>query len=194
MLFMAPDASKLERVQGTFLSDDEINKLVRYWKGIRAYDAGQPDLSSPSYPQVPGLDPDDDLMRTPFASPSLPVSGTPAYSPLSQPPLFEQIEQMKAADARDEFFDEAVKIVQENGRGSVSLLQRRLRIGYGRAARLVDQLEAAGILGPDLGASRGRDYLAAAKDSPETETTAKSSRAGTDSDDPNDAPPPRIWM
>jgi S-DNA-T family DNA segregation ATPase FtsK/SpoIIIE len=41
MLFMAPDASKLERIQGTYLSDDEINKLVRYWKGIRTYEGSQ---------------------------------------------------------------------------------------------------------------------------------------------------------
>ena len=41
----------------------------------------------------------------------------------------------------------------------MNLLQRRLRIGYSRAARLVDQLESAGVLGPDLGAGRGREYL-----------------------------------
>ena len=76
---------------------------------------------------------------------------------MSQPPLFEQIEQLKAADARDEFFGEAVRIVQEHGRVSISLLQRKLRIGYGRAARLVDQLEEAGIVGPDLGAGQARE-------------------------------------
>ena len=78
---------------------------------------------------------------------------------MSQPPLFEQIEQMKTANARDALFDEAVEIVREQGRGSVNLLQRRLRIGYSRAARLVDQLHDAGIVGPDLGAGRGREYL-----------------------------------
>ena len=69
--------------------------------------------------------------------------------------LFEQIEQMKAADARDEFYAEAVRIAEEHGRVSISLLQRRLRIGYNRAARLVEQLEEAGVIGPDaVGQSR----------------------------------------
>ena len=156
MLFMAPDSSKLERIQGTFLSDDEINRLVRYWKGFRSLEGASSGAGSSSEGLAGGANPLAEGME------SLPTF-RPAVSqePLSQPPLFEQIEQMRAADARDELFDEAVKIVQENGRGSVNLLQRRLRIGYSRAARLVDQLESAGVLGPDLGAGRGREYLTA---------------------------------
>jgi S-DNA-T family DNA segregation ATPase FtsK/SpoIIIE len=73
--------------------------------------------------------------------------------------LFDEIEEMKAVDARDELFEDAVRVVREAGRGSVSLLQRKLRIGYSRASRLVEQLEAAGILGPDQGGSQGRAYL-----------------------------------
>ena len=63
---------------------------------------------------------------------------------------------MKTAEARDDLFDEAVRVVKESGRGSVSLLQRRLRIGYNRAGRIIDQLEEAGLLGPDQGGSMGR--------------------------------------
>ena len=66
---------------------------------------------------------------------------------------------MKALDGRDELFDDAVRTVRESGRGSVTLLQRKLRIGYGRAARLADQLEMAGILGPDQGGTAGRALL-----------------------------------
>ncbi len=116
-----------------------------------------------------------------------------ASQPLTQAPLFEQIEQMRSADARDDLFDEAVAIVQEHGRGSVSLLQRKLRIGYGRAARLVDQLEAAGILGPDQGASRGRDFL-----TPRQENSPAASIPGntkvTGKNDDEDAGRPQIWM
>ncbi len=75
--------------------------------------------------------------------------------PLVQP-LFEQIEVMKTVEGRDDLFDEAVKVVQNTGRGSVTLLQRKLRIGYTRASRLVEQLEAAGIVGPDQGGTNGR--------------------------------------
>ena len=62
---------------------------------------------------------------------------------------------------RDALFDDAVAVVQEAGRASTSLLQRRLRIGYTRAARLIDMLEEEGIVGPDQGGSRGREVLLA---------------------------------
>jgi S-DNA-T family DNA segregation ATPase FtsK/SpoIIIE len=52
-----------------------------------------------------------------------------------------------STDERDELFDQAVEVVLQTKRGSVSLLQRRLTIGYGRAARLIEQMAAAGILG-----------------------------------------------
>ena len=66
---------------------------------------------------------------------------------------------MKSVDARDELYDDAVGAVADAGRGSVTLLQRKLRIGYGRASRLVEQLEDAGVLSPDLGGNKGRKYL-----------------------------------
>ncbi|MEW6509344.1 MAG: DNA translocase FtsK 4TM domain-containing protein [Bacteroidota bacterium] len=59
---------------------------------------------------------------------------------------------------RDELFDEAARLVVRHQQGSVSLLQRRLKVGYSRAARLVDELEAAGIVGPYDG-SKARDVL-----------------------------------
>ena len=65
---------------------------------------------------------------------------------------------------RDDLFDDAVAVVQEAGRASTSLLQRRLRIGYTRAARLIDLLEEEGIVGPDQGGSRGREVLVEAED------------------------------
>ncbi|MDX2198184.1 MAG: DNA translocase FtsK 4TM domain-containing protein [Phycisphaerae bacterium] len=62
------------------------------------------------------------------------------------------------AEERDEMFDQAVDIMIESGRGSVSLLQRRLEIGYGRASRLIDQMYAAGIVGEYKG-SQAREVL-----------------------------------
>jgi S-DNA-T family DNA segregation ATPase FtsK/SpoIIIE len=59
----------------------------------------------------------------------------------------------------DDLFDEAVTIVRQMRRASISLLQRRLRIGYTRAARLVDQLEEQGIIGPATPGSQPREVL-----------------------------------
>lgn len=59
---------------------------------------------------------------------------------------------------RDEFFDQAAEIVVEHQQGSASLLQRRLKLGYNRAGRIIDQLEAAGIIGPFKG-SKAREVL-----------------------------------
>ena len=75
------------------------------------------------------------------------------------------------AKARDELFDEAVQVVTEAGRGSVTILQRKLRVGYNRASSLVGQLEAAGILGPDRGRSQGREvYLQGAEEGEKEES------------------------
>ena len=63
-----------------------------------------------------------------------------------------------SAGARDEFFEEAARLIVRHQQGSVSLLQRRLKVGYSRAARLVDELEASGIVGPFDG-SKAREVL-----------------------------------
>jgi S-DNA-T family DNA segregation ATPase FtsK/SpoIIIE len=62
--------------------------------------------------------------------------------------------------SQDGLLDEAESIVRQKGTASISLLQRKLSIGYSRAARLIDQLEAKGIVGPDEGPNRGRQVLA----------------------------------
>ncbi|MEE8317325.1 MAG: DNA translocase FtsK, partial [Candidatus Omnitrophota bacterium] len=64
----------------------------------------------------------------------------------------------RAGFSKDEFFDEAVKMVLETGQASVSMLQRRLRLGYTRAARLIDAMEEQGIVGPFRG-SKPREIL-----------------------------------
>lgn len=216
MLYMGADGSKLSRMQGTFLSDDEINNVVRYWKGFRVMEERpQRDLASDSmldtdlepasresgsgsiYSREQGSPPsrqrngartgtngshhdnprDDSARRPSNTRPALSQADTTpldlnrtddggrgrasygAPEPEEQRSLFDEVAEMKALDARDEFFDQATQIVLEEGRGSTSLLQRKLRIGYNRASRLIDQLEDAGIVGPDLGKSQGRAVL-----------------------------------
>lgn len=70
----------------------------------------------------------------------------------------ETSDYMYDNNQRDPLFDEAVKVVVRTGQGSVSIIQRKLKVGYSRAARIIDQLESAGIVGPFEG-SKAREVL-----------------------------------
>lgn len=172
MLFMAPDASKLERLQGAFLDDAETNRIVRYWQNfhnLETYIQAQEGNGQ-------GREEDEQFpLFTPETSAieerELPAAEGAAQRGESESlPLLEKEDerngvgdQTQSDDGRDGLFDEAVQVVSEAGRGSVTILQRKLRVGYNRASRLVEQLEAAGILGPDRGQSQGREvYLRSA--------------------------------
>ncbi|MBN2386497.1 MAG: DNA translocase FtsK 4TM domain-containing protein [Anaerolineales bacterium] len=132
MLFQAPDSPAPVRLQGVFVSDGEINRLVDYWKA----QAG----------------------ASPYAAAGTPGSAdSPATSgvPLKQVPMFE----MEPEEKSDPLISEATDIVRREGRASISMLQRKLRIGYTRSARLVDTLEEKGIVGPPDQATGVRQVL-----------------------------------
>ncbi|MBW7458867.1 DNA translocase FtsK, partial [Paenibacillus sepulcri] len=116
MLFLPVGMSKPIRVQGAFLSDQEVEAVVNYSRG-----QAEAEYTNDLVPEV------DDSMP-------------------------EADEQM------DELYDQAVRIVLEAKQASVSLLQRRMRVGYTRAARLIDQMEARSIIGPYEG-SKPREVL-----------------------------------
>lgn len=89
------------------------------------------------------------------------ISKQKGYShPMRLPSVFEKKKGsgMTGSDSKDELFEEAAKIIVRHQQGSVSLLQRRLKVGYSRAARLIDELEAAGVVGPFDG-SKAREVL-----------------------------------
>ncbi|UCF60987.1 MAG: DNA translocase FtsK 4TM domain-containing protein [Anaerolineaceae bacterium] len=133
MLFQAPDASLPVRMQGAFVSEAELARLIRYWKNA-------------------ALSGEETQPR-----PVTPVEVIPPGAELKQAPLWEEMGELD--DELDPIFDEAVGVVREMRRASISLLQRRLRIGYTRAARLVDQLEERGIIGPAQSGSQPREVL-----------------------------------
>lgn len=134
MLFMAPDASKLVRLQGCYVSDAEIERLVSYWRGLAGDWAGEVEGGS---------------------EPSLPARG-----PLVQRPLWDEIAAVEEEDdPGDALLDEAIALVRAQGRASVSLLQRKLRVGYARAARIMDLLEERGVVGPPEGPTHSRAVL-----------------------------------
>ncbi len=168
MLFMAPDASKLQRLQGCFVADRETNRLVQYWKGARTL-AEPESLMEPAGGEsaaAAGAAAGWDDAAAPFgAAGSADADLEPPWLPgqeTLQQPLWEDVAAASTAAAeRDDVYRQAVEEVRRSGKASISLLQRRLRIGYSRAARIIDQMEAEGIIGPEQGGSRGREVLPA---------------------------------
>ena len=124
MLFQAPDAAAPVRLQGTYVSDPEINRLTDFWReqAVKAGAPERPDVAVFSErPQVP------------------------LHPPLSQGSLWSE---MQKDPDEDPIQAEALAIIRKEGRASVSMLQRKLRIGYTRASRIVEKLEEKGIIGP----------------------------------------------
>lgn len=80
------------------------------------------------------------------------------------PPWDALLEQEAILAQKDELIDKAIAIVEETQRASASMLQRRLRIGYPRAARLIDELEELGVVGPSQGGGREREVLIGPED------------------------------
>jgi S-DNA-T family DNA segregation ATPase FtsK/SpoIIIE len=163
MLFMAPDTSKLQRLQGCFVSDHEAHRLVDYWKGACAVTT-PPDLLTTDEGQAETATPPVDKSS---ASPAaydgnaLEPPWLPGQETLQQP-LWDEIAAAEATAAgTDDMYRQAVEEVRKSGKASISLLQRKLRIGYSRAARMIDQMEAEGVIGPEASGSRGREVLPA---------------------------------
>ena len=123
MLFSPPGTSRLVRAQGAFVSDEEVMSLVEFLKR----------------------------------------NGPPQYATSVQ----QQIDRTAAEDAEEdgpieddgemgddeELYRQAIDVLKSTKRASTSMIQRRLRIGYNRAARIVDLMEERGVVGPENGSS-----------------------------------------
>jgi S-DNA-T family DNA segregation ATPase FtsK/SpoIIIE len=168
MLFQAPDAAAPMRMQGSYVSEPELQRLIRFWQNAAlGGEATRPTrlqeaeaTSGPARVGRPGSSPAR-AQAMGSAGSADPVSihrRAESDLPLQRAPLWD--DELSAEDGeRDELFDQAVEALREARRASISLLQRRLRIGYTRAARLIDQLEEAGIVGPAQHGSAAREVL-----------------------------------
>ncbi|EKE20191.1 MAG: hypothetical protein ACD_8C00044G0009 [uncultured bacterium] len=150
MLFSAAEAVDLRRVQGVFISEEEIKRVVNFIKN-----QGKEKIEE-------GIDDEIVLEEEKIGNKNGEVK-TVQYADKID---FDSIE---ASDQEDALYDEAKKIVIQSGKASSSLLQRRLRIGYSRAARLIDILEEQGVVGPSDGA-KPREILVGGQNSTEYET------------------------
>ncbi len=128
MLFISSEYSKPKRIQSSFVTEEEINKVVAFIRDNNK----EVELATKDINQM------DDETKD-FA------------------PNFEQMGNLDDED--DELYEEAVQTVVEAQKASASLLQRRLKVGYARAARLLDIMEAKGIVGPGDGAKPREVFL-----------------------------------
>jgi S-DNA-T family DNA segregation ATPase FtsK/SpoIIIE len=124
MLFLPPGTAKLQRIQGAFVSDQEVQRLTQFWRAQEPVE--DPLGERVDFHERDGADDIDD-------------------------------------DEMDERYDEAVRLVIESRQASISMIQRRLRVGYNRAARMIEIMEQQGIVGPSDG-SRPREVLAPRRD------------------------------
>lgn len=144
MLYMPPGASKLIRAQGAMTSDEDIRKIVDFIKK---------QCPAP-VPEAPAREKAGGAKRTvaaPDAAAETPVAAAPAGS-VTAGSFDDMLVNGGGGDDNDEeLLEAAVQIIRETHRASTSSLQRRLRIGYTRAARVMDVLEERGIVGPARG-------------------------------------------
>ena len=124
MLLLTPSMSKPKRIQGAWVTDDEVVKIADHLRMQR----------EPQY--------NDEIIAQPVQ-----LNGKGGI-----------VMDHDAGSADSDMYKDAVRVVVEAGKASTSLLQRRLRIGYGRAARIIEEMEEQGIIGAQEG-SRPRDVL-----------------------------------
>lgn len=124
MLYIPPDQSKPSRIQGTFVSEHEVNKVVDFLKS-----------------KTTELHYTEEVTNQPLTGWKRGGAGG-----------------VSGVNGKDPLFEDALRLICQHDKASASLLQRRLSVGYARAARILDQLEEAGIIGPGEG-SKPRDVL-----------------------------------
>ncbi len=128
MLFISSELSKPKRIQGAYVSEEEIKKVADFIRD-----------NNPS--------PLEDINFVKNSEQSSGGGGEDIF------------EEYAASGDDDELYEEAIEVVKAAGKASASLLQRRLKVGYARAARLLDIMEAKGIIGPGDGAKPREVYI-----------------------------------
>ena len=154
MLFLDPASSTPMRLQGAWVEESEVKKIVDHWRQ-QGYDEieseGALTSGAPTAPTA------EDLGDAPPAGASMPTMPSAPSTP-SAPAGDSITADRPATDDVDELFWQACDLVVSSGLGSTSMLQRKLRVGFSRAGRIMDELEEKGIVGPSVG-SKAREVL-----------------------------------
>ena len=157
MLFLDPASSTPMRLQGAWVEESEVKRIVDHWRQ-QSYDEIQSDGAVVGSEQTTLTD--VDLGEAPPAGasmPAMPSAPTATAAPAS--PMGDSITADRPqTDDVDELFWQACELVVSSGLGSTSMLQRKLRVGFSRAGRIMDELEEKGMVGPSEG-SKAREVL-----------------------------------
>ena len=141
MLLLGPSSSTPQRIQGAWVEESEVREVVATWKAQldskeeRPVAQDLPDVLEPPVSSEPVIDITEDFSRSTSV----------------------------ASEQDDELYEEARKLVISSQLGSTSMLQRKLRVGFARAGRLMDLLEESGVVGPSSG-SKAREVLIVAEE------------------------------
>ncbi len=144
MLFRGPGTSKLQRIQGAYITEEEIARITRFWSK-----QGEPEF-------------EEEMLEAPAEVADPDVEGE--FDP-----------------DQDDLLDEAIRTVVQTETASVSMIQRRLRVGYTRAGRLIDMLERRGVISGYEG-SKPRQVLITAADLPRVLSGQEGDSAADDFD------------
>lgn len=155
MLYLSGNSPAPLRMQGVHVSNEEINRIIRYWKLQAAGIEGVEPIPLPAPPPASGA-------KDASNGDEVNLEGAQATF-WQMSPIKGKASDGAAGDANadeDELYQTAVDMVRRLDKASISLMQRRLRIGYTRAARLMDLMEERGVVGPPKeGSSKPRDVL-----------------------------------
>jgi S-DNA-T family DNA segregation ATPase FtsK/SpoIIIE len=145
MLYLSPEAGAPIRLQGCFVTDREITRLIDFWKE----QAGEETVETAKPEQKKGTKPAGKTAEWVSAN-------APAHAPWED--MVKGLGEVDE-DAEEEEIAEATRIIQQYGRASASLLQRKMRLGYPKAARLMDELQKRGVIGRQQVGGKTREVL-----------------------------------
>jgi DNA segregation ATPase FtsK/SpoIIIE-like protein len=156
MLYMSGDSPAPLRLQGVFVSDNELGNITNFWRGQMT----QEEMIAASKPLISALIEEEGKSPIPLKNDGKKAAAqTSLFSRQAVEDDYGDEDDDEDDDVDDALYNQAVDLVRRQNRASVSLLQRKLRIGYTRAARLIDLMEERGIVGPATEGSKPREVL-----------------------------------
>ncbi|MCS6909927.1 MAG: DNA translocase FtsK [Anaerolineales bacterium] len=157
MLFQSADMPAPVRLQGSFVSEKEVDRIVSWWREQADEYADEPQAD---------VEAEAEILKAG-------KGGAEKAAPAPAAPWDEMLARERAIEDKDRQIEQAIEIVKKYGTASASLLQRKMRIGYPRAARLMDELKQMGIVGREQAGGKTREVFIGKDDDPIGERAAR---------------------